>query len=253
MSFQTAWVIGQTTAAAAFDVTFNGSPVSIPAGSYYLFDVSTSPTRSLLDALALYFGRACDITEAGKVKISGASFSITWGTGTGLLLRDLLGFDADVPSTTEAIGAIQSPLLWSPTFKAQTYTPPQVDAYPVPDTQVVASLTAKTVDHVTNFTQERQEFSWDAVPIERVWPVSDGLGQTSFRYFWSLVLQAGERWKVYEVTEDPSSTAGVSYALLAPLGPYKMRRVDPKWYTRGIPNADIVSPIAIEAVKVDEA
>lgn len=252
MSFETAWVIGQTTTSASFDFLVNGAPVSVAAGAYYLFDSVTS--RSLLDVLATATALSWDITEAGKVKASGPSFTIAWGTGTGLLLRDLLGFDADVtPATTSAIGALQSRLLWSPTFKAQTFTPPQIDAYPVPDTQVVASLTAKTVDHVTNFTQERQEFAWDAVPIERVWPVSDGLGDTSFRYFWSLVLQAGERFKLYEVTEDPSSTSGVVYGVLAALGPYKLRRVNPKWYSRGIPNADIVSPIAIEAVKVDEA
>ena len=252
MSFETAWVIGQVTTATGFDYTVSGTPYSVAAGAYYLYDSVLS--RSLLvQAGGGAAGLGMTVTEAGRVKIISilGPFSITWGTGTGLLLRDLLGFDADVPLTTEAIGAVQSPLLWSPTFKAQTYSPPNIDSYPVPDTQVVASLTARTVQHVTNFTQQRQEFSWDAVPIERVWPVSPGLGTTSYRYFWTDVLQAGERFKVYEVTEDPLSTTNQTWP--SPLGPYKLRSVNPRWYERGIPNADIVSPISFEAVKVDEA
>ena len=249
MSFQTAWLIGQNTSSAAFDVTVNGGPVSVAAGAYYLEDASAS--RSLLQTFAAAAGLAVELLDSGQVRISdGAPFTIVWGAGTGETLRNLLGFTADVAATSE-IGAIQSPLLWSPTYKAQTYTPPGVDSYPVPDTQVVASLTARTVEHVTNFTQDRQEFNWDAVHIERVWPLAAGQGLTAYRYFWADVLQGGERFKVYEVTETTGGTSTV--ALGSPLGPYKLRSIDPKWYTRQIANADIVSPIRFDAVKVDEA
>lgn len=249
MSFQTAWLIGQNNSTASFDVTVNGGPVSVAAGAYYLDDASAS--RSLVQAFAAASGLTVKVLESGKVRISdGAPFTVTWGAGTGAVLRGLLGFSADIAATSET-APIQSPLLWSPTYKAQSFTPPGVDAYPVPDTQVVASLTARTVEHVTNFTQERQEFSWDAVPIERVWPLSAGLGVTAYRYFWSDVLQGGERFKMYEVTEDPSSTTPATLGTAQ--GPYKMRNIEPKWYSRQIPNADIVSPINLEAVKVDEA
>jgi len=251
MSFQTSWVIGQNTSTAAFDITVNGSPVAVPAGSYYLYDAT--PARSLVDAVASAAGLDVEVLTSGRVRIStGAPFTLVWGAGTGLVLRDLLGFTADI-SAASATGAFQSPLLWSPTYKAQTYTPPGVESYPVPDTQVVASLTARTVQHITNFTQERQEFSWDAVPIERVWPLSPGLGLTGYRYFWADVLQAGERFKVWEVTEDASGTVAQTWPVGGPLGPYKLRSVQPRWYERGIPNADIVSPVSFEGVKVDEA
>lgn len=251
MSFETAWVIGQNTSSTAFDIEVNGSPVAVPAGAYYLYDAVAA--RSLVDAVATATGLDVEVLTSGYVRISsGAPFTLAWGAGTGLTLRNLLGFTADISAST-ADGAYQSPLLWSPTYKVQTYTPPGVESYPVPDTQIVASLTARTVQHITNFTQERQEFSWDAVPIERVWPLSAGLGATSYRYFWTDVLQAGERFKLWELTEDASGTVAQTWPVGGPLGPYKLRSVNPRWYERGIPNADIVSPISFEGVKVDEA
>ena len=67
------------------------------------------------------------------------------------------------------------------------------------------------------------------------------------------MLQAGERFKLWEVTEDASGTVAQTWPVGGPLGPYKLRSVNPRWYERGIPNADIVSPISFEGVKVDEA
>ena len=104
------------------------------------------------------------------------------------------------------------------------YTPPGVESYPVPDTQIVASLTARTVQH-TNFTQDGRSSAGTRYPF-RVWPLFD-LGATSYRYFWTDVLQAGERFKLWEVTEDPSGTTAQVWPLASTLGPYKLRSVNP--------------------------
>lgn len=247
----TAWLIGSVEQ-AGYSLTIDASPETIATGDYYLYDAT--PARSLLDQVVAAMTSAgvttpaATLTKSGRTRITaGSSFSITW---TDADIRDALGFTANIVSQAAVTAANRPGLLWSPGYPETPTTPAGVASYPSPDTLITSSRTGKTTVFTTNATTDLNEFEWDNVAIDRVWTPSETTGE--FKYFWSNVIQPGLRWKLYRDVQEDTTDTTTAAALGTPIGPYKVRRIDPRWYSRGIAASDTVTPIRIEATLVND-
>jgi len=247
----TAWLVGSVRWTADVGVTIDASSQSVAAGSYYLEDSTNS--LSLLERLkgamdlAGVSGASVTLTRAGRVRIQASSaFSITW---TDVRLRDALGFASNVTSQTDVTAGNQSPLLWSPDTPERPSAPKGVQGHRIPDTVVNSSRSGLTTSFTTHNTMVVNEFTFDHVPISRVWTPGEQGGE--FQRWLDEVGNEGRPWKLWvDVTEDAASS--VEASPVAVLGPYKLRNPMRKWYDRRFPNADLTSRIRVAAVLVSE-
>lgn len=232
-------------------VTIAASPQTIAAGSYYLYSATnslsllyqfqTAMTAASVTSAAAY------LTEAGYVRITGGStFAVTW---TNTTLRDLLGFTGDLSGASSYVAPLHSKLWWSPGYDETPDTPTGVESMPMPDTVITSSRDGSAVLFTTNYTQQHQSYKWDVVPITKVWTSSELGGE--YKAWWDTVGRAGLRWYLWPgVDEDSGSTTQAT--LSSPQGPFKLRRIDPKWYNRQISNVDQLSAIEIDCIVVSE-
>jgi hypothetical protein len=252
MAKEVSWLIGAINFGAAQDVEISASAETVAAGDYYLRDNTAS--ISLIDALEAAMTSAGVTTpnvfldQSGYVRITaGASFTINW---TDTALRDALGWTGNITSTTSAVAQKKSPLFWSPGWPETPSTPVGIVGYEVPDTQITTSPTGLTTKHTTHHTAIWQEFSWQSVSIDRVWDAADNGG--TFHRFWKDVLYPGYRFYLYsDIQENVGSSSAVVW--VTGQGPYKLRRIDPRWYNRGaIGLTDSVTDINIQCVQVTD-
>jgi hypothetical protein len=245
------WLIGSIEDSDAMGVTIAGSGQTIAAGSYYLhgptnalsllYHFQTAMTAASVGSAAAY------LTEAGYVRLTGSgTFTVTW---TNTTLRDLLGFTGNLSGASSYVAPNHSKLWWSAGYDVTPETPYGVESMPMPDTSITTSRDGSQVLFTTNNTQHHQKFSWDVVGIDRVWTSAEAGGE--YKAWWDTVGRAGLRWYLWpDVDEDSGSTTQAT--LSGPLGPYKLRRIDPGWYNRQIPGVDQLSEIEIDAIVVSE-
>ena len=245
------WLIGSVEDTAGYGVTIASSAQTIAAGSYYLHGPTTSLSLiAQMQAKMTAAGvgsAAAYLTRAGYVRLTGSgTFTVTW---TNTTLRDLLGFTGNLTGAASYVAPNHSKLWWSAGYDANPDTPYGVEAMPMPDTTITTSRDGSKVLFTTNNTQQHQAFSWDVVPIDKVWTTAEAGGE--YKAWWDTVGRAGLRWYLWpDVDEDSTSTAQAT--LSGQLGPYKLRRIDPTWYNRQIPNVDQLSQIEIDAIVVSE-
>ena len=220
MAVETAWLIGSYAGLPEQDLSVSASPQTVPAGNYYLYDATSS--LSLLAAVVAAMtaagvaGAAAVLCKNRKVKLSaGATFSITW---TDPLLRNLLGFAANLSGAASYVAPNVSPLLWSP---GRTENPQLarlgVRGHKVHSVyQAVSPYSGKT-EATSHGYREYNRFVFPYVDVDRIRTEAGAGGEwdTWFDY----VAVPAALWKMYrEVSEDSGSTAAAD--LSQPLGPY---------------------------------
>ena len=246
-----AWLIGTRTLAAQ-DITISASAQVVAADTRYLYDATNGNSWCYaLQAAMVAAGVTTPsvfLTRARKVRITaGGAYTITW---TDTELRDLLGFTGNLSSASSHTADNVSPALWSPGYEAISTSPYGTDGYTESDTQILSSPTGLTTTMIKHHTKTLQELAWRHVVISRVWTTAEAGGE--YKRFYDDTLETGERVKHYaSVNEDETATTTAA-TLGSALGPYKLRRIDPTWYTRTIDNVDRLSAISVDLIKVGE-
>ena len=223
MAYRAAWLIGSYADMPTASMTINATAVPVTGGSYYLYDADSA--LSLLTVIQNIItaggvaGASVRLNQNGTVRLSGGGlFSVTWGAAT--LLRDLLGFTADLPSNASHTAPNISPLLFMP-GKPET---PMIQRLGVRGHRVhavyqtVAPYSGKT-ESVSHGTREYARYSFPMVDSDLV-VGTVGQGGTFDTFFEQIAVRSA-RFKLYrEVLEDPASFTSVMSTLDQPLGPY---------------------------------
>lgn len=221
MAIETAWLIGSYAGMPAQAFTVGMSVTGIAAGNYYLYDATAA--LSLLSKVVAALtaagvaGAAATLCKNRKVKLSaGATFSITWGSAT--LLRDLLGFDANLSGASSYTAPDISPLLWSPgRTENPQMAPLGVRGQKVHSVYHAVSPYSGKVEAASHGYREYNRFTFPYVAVERVRTSTDDNG--TYDVWFDNVAVPAALWKLYrEVSEDSGSTAAAD--LSQPLGPY---------------------------------
>jgi hypothetical protein len=246
-----AWLIATKTLGAQ-DVTVNASPQVIAADERYLYNATNSLSwLNALQAAMLAAGVTTPsvfLTRARKVRITaGSSYTITW---TDTELRDLLGFTGNLSSASSHTADNVSPALWSPGYEALPTSPYGTDGYDIPDTLVLSSPSGLTTTMVTHFTATHQELAWDVIPQARVWTSSEAGGE--YKRLWSDYLIAGERVTHYQSVNEDETATTTAATLGTGLGPYKLRSINPQWFSRRLDPTDRLWRITLDLIKVSE-
>ena len=255
MTYPSSWVVGALELTTDADITVSGTPVTVPAGTYYLADATAS--RSLIEAVlaavtpemttpSIFIGRDRLIRVT-----AGAAF--TW-TAIDARLQAALGF-ASIPSTSSATASDVSTLLWSPAYCATTTDHPGgTTGFEEPTrshTTSPSGLTQYTVVHGTS--RKQADLGWAQVLRDRVWREGfDDGGPGDFRRFWREVIVPGRRWKLYETVAESGTVDATPAVFPVALGPYKTPRVDPRWWNRSVANFDGLTDVALDGVLTSE-
>ncbi len=243
-AYRAAWLIGSYADMPTASMTINVTAVPVSGGSYYLYDAE--PTLSLLTVIQNIItaggmgGASVRLNQNGTVRLSsGGLFSVTWGTAT--LLRDLLGFTADLPSNASHTAPNISPLLWMP-GKPETPLMQRLGfvghrVHAVYTTTAPYSGKQESVSHGERLYAK---YAFPMVDTERM--VGDDSEGGTFDTWFATVAVRSARWKLYrEVLEDPTSFSSVMSYLDQPLGPYVVSgpRLAWKWdLSRGFERTD---------------
>jgi hypothetical protein len=222
-AFRSAWCIGSYASLPVQDVTIAGSAETVDVGSgAYLYDGTAqlsllAHVQTAMTAAGVA-GASAVLLGSRKVRLSGGGvFAVTW---TDTLLRDLLGFSANLAGAASYTAPLISPLLWSP-GKPETpqLAPIGVVGHPAYATyQAVAPYSGRT-ESVSHGSRLYNRFTWGLVDAERV-RTADDLGGEFGRFF-AQVAVTSSRFKLYrDVLEDPAGTSPVTSSLDEPLGPY---------------------------------
>lgn len=247
-------LVGSVESMPARTVTIYGSPVTVAAGDYYLRDATGA--RSLLTAFTAAMTAAglasttAVVRRNGKIRIAASgTFAVVW---TDTVLRDLLGFTGNLSLANNYTAPNVSPLLWLPGWPETSETPIGTAGHKIHDTKIVRSASGKYMSFATHHVRVENRLSWDAVPISRVWTAAEAGGE--FRRFYDDVLVAGQRFKLYSgaTQEIDLADSSTDMTWTTPLGPYKLAKVDGRWYERGIKNTDLVSPVEFDVGQVEE-
>ena len=114
--YRGAWLIGSIEDMDTQTVTIGGMPLDL-SGDLYLYD--TTLARSLISRFAGLMSTAgiaaplAFIRRSGYVYLeSSGVFTVNWGAST--ILRDLLGFDANLSGASSYVAPYKSPLLFAP-------------------------------------------------------------------------------------------------------------------------------------------
>lgn len=208
MTQLTTWLIGSYPNLPQQDFTINAVPVTIAAGSYYLF--APTGSLSLFDqlksamALAGLVGADVRFLQNRKIEIrANGNFSLTW-PGDGLL-RNLLGFTGDLPGGTNSyIAPLVSDYVWSGA-KPMTWVGSPVEVLGRPAYDQQTSVTPDgTVTSTGHFALPTNSFSWRFVVVDRY--QTDQAAGGEFVAFHDNVLRWGRNfllwWKVTETDLD---------------------------------------------------
>lgn len=223
------WLISSRTwTTQSITISASAQDVTAPSGGLYL--LHTTASLSLLDRLlaaltaASVTTPAVFITEDRHVRITaGATFSITWGSGT--TLRDLLGFTGDISGASSYTAPLRSTLLWS---AGKVFTPERSPlgtvGQPVADVSATVGPGGRVVSRVEGDLDYVQTYSARHVPAARWWDYAsggDGLAG-EWRHFWeNEVISAQKMIVLRRVTEGTSTTTSADYSTSTVLGPYK--------------------------------
>lgn len=167
--------------------------VNLTAGNYYWTaagGVSSLLTHfaSVLNAQRPITGGTWQVTMStgangtGQVTISSSNasnISITW---TSTVLRDVLGFTANISAVTTATGAKQAKALWRPECPLQLKG--AIKRAPiVSDKRVSISPRGDVTAFVGNTLRRQRDLVYTHVPLARVWEAEAVLGNASFEQF----------------------------------------------------------------------
>lgn len=188
-------------AAVAISVTNSGggpTVVTITAGTYDVIDLLGQIEDDLDSQRAPSAGTwrvTVDTTPdaTGKVTITttqGSAFSITW---TSTVLRDLLGFTADISSQTTSTGANHMKGLWIP--DAPVTVESALRAAPlVTDLRSVESPTGALYSHVGNSRYRLRNVRWSHVPVARVWTAEAATNESLQAWLLDTQFGLGHVW-----------------------------------------------------------
>lgn len=170
---------------------------------------------------------SADITEAGYVVLSSSgTFTVTW---TDTVLRNVLGFTADLSAASSYVATYKSELFWSPGYVATRPMPNSVGGVDMNDTRIQISRDGTQRNVVSHHTRRFDTLSWDAVWHERVWyadSAQDNAKGGTWRRFRERVWALGRTFDVYLVVDE---TAGSTTTATWPsaLGRYLCRELPP--------------------------
>lgn len=227
MAIDTAWLVGSYhEGVAGMTATLNGVastvvPEDQPGGVYLYHDTDALSLVDLLEDAMLAVpiaGAQVRLLESRKVRISATgNFTISW---TNLLLRNLLGFTADLAGTNSYTAANPSVLLWSPgKGESPTESPLGTLGRPVYDTRFSTAPDGTQVS-TSSHTQRVQTFSFPFVAVNR-YQTSDELGGEYLTFFDYVLRRANKFFLWRNIAEDVDGTDPVSWT--TSLGPYGFR------------------------------
>lgn len=246
----TDWLIGSVELDEQ-EITINGSPVVIGAGTYYLRDATAG-----LSLIGVVESALASIVATATVRILGtrriqiaADVALTLTIPADL--QPLLGLVGSPTVGTTVTAAIASTLLWSPSWRgAPKDHPLGALGRREYDREQTSSPDGRTTYTTIHGFAELSGWSWSWVPKARIWTGTTSLGEPGeFARFFNDVLIRGHRFKIYVVTEG--SGAAVTWPSTS-LGPYKGRDLSSAWWSRSIEGADTWSPVEFAALVVDE-
>lgn len=186
--------------------TVSGSTITIPAGEYYLTTGGTLANSLLAEIeaqiLAIPILNAdvslddnVDVTSTGKVTISAdTSFTITWNANH--IIRDILGFTADVASTDVATGANQATHLWLPDVRrTNTRAAEVISAGTAQGMPISSGIVTETPGGATRAIAYpvRYEDNLEFAPIlgHKTWKALEIITNQSLEKFWDTVIVNG--------------------------------------------------------------
>ena len=255
----TSWIIGSTILATDGSITVNGTPVVIPAGTYYLYDPTAS--LSLIDAVLTAItpemtAPTLFIGKDRKLRITDSA-AFTWAA-ISTNLQAALGLGASTGAATTSYTAPDiSTLLWSPGWCATTIGhPTKASGFRRPvraHTSSLSGLTQKTTVHGT--AQRRAQLRWSQVLRSRAWNEDFDDGQPGdFQRFVVEVLEPGYRWKWYEEIIEAVEGAVDSTPVIwtTPEGPYKTEQLPEDWWVRSVATVDTHSDAALDGLLTAE-
>ncbi len=246
------WLIGSSRFGGT--VTIAASAESLTTDFYYLEsntagrglrgEFQAMMTSAGVAAANVFIGRNRKIT----LESSGV-FTVTWGSGT--VIRDFLGFNADLSGSTSYEAPNISTLLWSPGYPATMATRNGVNGYPVEDEVTSFSADGTIVDTDFHNTQVWQDMSWDAVFRDRVRADENSAQGGTFHGFREAVLKLNRRFYFHEtVVEDSSDSTTVG--LLPQDAIYKRRRLPRGFYDRKVRNHNELWNLGLECIEQAE-
>ena len=255
----TAWIVGSVYL-AGWNFEVNGVNKAVPAGHYYLRHATTS--LSLVDTvLGLIQEEAggCDlfVTEGRHVRLepqAAQSVSLDWLAATSQ--RNLLGFTGNRASSDVAETATNiSTLLLSPGYPATPATVLGTAGYVTNDSTTMISADGTTSLTNQYYEQVHQDLSWSELNAARMRADASANGGGTFHELHEQSLKLGYSLRYYEtIDETEGSDTAVTWndAAINSFGPYRLRRVDPRWYQRVVSNADLYSPLDLPLMQVNE-
>lgn len=195
-------IVVPTGGASIFAVNVTTGPVvvTVPAGSYYL--TAAGGVSSILTVLQTQLTATCPPASGGWT----VSFSLTTGlvtiactetysiTWTSTVLRDLLGFTANIVSATTSTGGQQARGLWL------TGHPINLEGDPtraplVTDARQSMSPTGQTITLVGNTFRRHRGIVWANVEAAQVWDALATYENGSWEEFFSETqLGLGSSW-----------------------------------------------------------
>lgn len=223
MAYRAAWLIGSRASVPDSSLTINASVQPMTGGSKYLWDANAglswlAAMQNVITAAGVA-GASCILLQNGKVRISaGALFSVNWGTAT--IVRDMLGFTANLAANSSHIAPNISPLLWRP-GKPESPLIQRVGAvgHRVHSVFTTTAPYSGKQESVSHGTRTYAKYAFPCVDSDLVVGTL-GQGGTWDTWFEQVALRSA-RFKLYrEVLEDDASNASVMTYLDQPLGPY---------------------------------
>jgi hypothetical protein len=248
------WLIGQVTLTSSATIVVGGSNVVIAADDYYLRDATSG--ISLIDTIqtgiaGVYAGSTVRVQRDRKIKIDLNGNNVTLVIPTAL--QAVLGFTSSpYAAATSRTAEAVSTHLWSPGWPMTTIGHPSgTEGFEVPNWEQTSSASGQTIRTTEHGTAAKAtELFVEKVKRARVWTTNDG-EPGEYRRFWREVIKGGYRWKRYaEITEDEASTTAVTWTTA--VGPYKVRELDPLWWSRSIKASDSHSDITLKGTKTGE-
>lgn len=212
------WLVGSATITTQ-GLTINAGAVSLPAGTYYLRDATSSLSLLARMVTALTTGgvgsAAAVVLLNRRIKLSGAAnFTVDWPADN--ILRDLLGFTGNLSGASSYTASNISPLLWSPGKpESPMMSPLGVAGHRTYLVQVGVAEDGSTFSTSQGY-RTFQRYEWRYVHTSRVETSAYGGGE--FARWWAEVgIKA--RWKLYRaIDEDDASTTAVTWPTA--IGPY---------------------------------
>ncbi len=261
MAYASAWLIGSIAGMPTQAITIDGIPLAPGGnGNAYLWDAVDS--RNLVKLMEDMMDTAgvpntnVYIRQSGYVFLgASANFTVSWGVST--VMRDLLGFDANLSGASSYVAPLKSPLLFmagkpeSPIGHRLATIGHKVNTV----YQAVSAYSGKA-ESVSHGSRIYARYSFPMVDSDRV-VASGNPGGTYARFFDEVAVKSA-RFKLYrDVTEDASSVAAANSTLDEPLGPYLFsnQRNAPTWSfdtSKGFERVDARCDIDVRAHVVEE-